>query len=162
MNCLLIQSNSLDFRINELVENAFKFTLDKNPRSQSLVYLEDIASGTDKTFIDLELLEHALFERLLLDKPESCLVKSKNSNGVDVRVTSTECMVYLFECYKDLSQYRCKVQADNKEWLQVVNQMIELVVRNAATALKQPDLYEGQNVHAQVWYKFDNYMFPDV
>lgn len=151
MNCLSIQSHSLDFRINELVEDAFKFTLNKNPRSQSLVYLEDIASGTEKPLIDLELLEHALFERLLLDKPESCIVKSRNpSNGVDVRVTLTECMVYLFECYKDLCQYRSKQQTDDKEWLQVVDQMIKLVVRNAATALKQPDLYEGQNVHAQV------------
>lgn len=150
MNCQSIESNSLDFRINKLVEDAFKFTLNQNPQSQSLVYLEDIACGAEKTLIDLELLEHALFERLLLDNPESCVVKSRNpTQGVDDRVTLTACMVYLFECFKDLCQYRSKQQTDI-EWLQVVDQMIKLVVRNAATALKQPDLYTGQDVHAQV------------
>lgn len=151
MNCLSIQSSSLDFRINELVEDAFKFTLNKNALSQPLVYLEETAAAAEKPLINLELLEHGLFERVLLNNPDSCVVKSKNStNGIDIRVTSTDCMIYLFECYKDLSLYRTRQPSENKEWLQVVDQMIKLVVRNAATALKQPDLYVGKDVHAQV------------
>lgn len=155
MNCVPIKSNLLDFRINQLIEDVFKFTINKNPetfaKKQSLTYLEEVAVTTDKSLIDLEVLEHALFERLLLENPVSQLIKYKdNDRNVDIRATLNECITYLFECSKDLQQYSNTVQNESDEWKQIINHINTLIIRNAATALKQPDLYSFQDIHAQV------------
>lgn len=155
MNCLPIECNSLDFRINQLIENIFKFTVNKDEnyksdKPQTLVYLEEIAAAAEKPLLDMDLLQHALFERLLLESPTSFLIKRGAAKNIDERVTSVECITYLFECYKDLSQYRNNIASESGEWIDIVDNMTKLVVRNVATALKQPDLYATQNVHEQV------------
>ncbi len=161
MNCMSIRSNSLDFRINQLIEDVFKFTLRNNfdsvdgLKAQPLVYLEETAAASDKSFMDIDVLEHALFERLLLDNPASCIVRPKESAiNIDLKATLNECLTYLFECYKDLSQYRSHTVNENKEWIEIIDNMTKLVIRNAATALKQPDLYSSQDIHAQVKFIF--------
>lgn len=152
MNCMPIESNSLDFRINQLIENVFKFTLNKNPDSatkvQPLVYLEELAAASDSSCIGVDLLEHALFERLLLDDPSSHVVNG--NKNLDLRVTLNECITYLFECFKDMIMYRNGVKGESEEWIRTIDNIIKLIIRNAATALKQPDLYSSQNIHAQV------------
>lgn len=159
MNCISVKSNSLDFRINQLIEDVFKFTLNKNhefnvgSKVQALIYLEELATTSEKLFIDLELLEHALFERLLLDNPESHIIKPKEfDKNIDLRTTLNECIIYLFECYKDLNQLRTVTSNGAAEWIKVIDDIIKLIIRNSATALKQPDLYSSQDIHQQVYF----------
>lgn len=152
MNCLPIESNSLDFRIHQLIEDVFKITVDRNhvieTKVQPLVYLEETAAACEKPWIDIDTLEHALFERLLL---EDCIPHILNTNtNVDSRVTLNESITYLFECYKDISLYKSNARNESERWTEAIEQIINLIVRNAATALKQPDLYSSQNIHAQV------------
>lgn len=154
MSHLPSTSNSLDFRINSLIENVFKFTINKNRNNatsdkQTLVYLDEVAATTEKPVIDLEVLEHALFERLLLEDPTPHLLKSERDRQVDIRATLNECITYLFECFKDLSQYSRNIQNEPEEWKNIINHVMRLIIRNAATALKQPELYSSQDIHAQ-------------
>lgn len=155
MSHLPTASNSLDFRINQLIENVFKFTInkDRDPTSsdnQVYVYLEEIAATTETRLIDLELLEHALFERLLLDDTTPYLLRSERHKNIDIRATLNECITYLFECYKDLSQYSNNIPNESEEWKNIIIRVMKLIFRNAATALKQPELYAPQDIHAQV------------
>lgn len=154
MNCLPIESNSLDFRIHCLIEGVFKFTIDKDhvtgTKLQPLVYLEEAAGACEKPLMDIDALEHALFERLLLG---DCIPHVINANkNVDWMVTLSECITYLFECYKDLIVYRNNANAknENENWARAIDHIIRLIVCNAATAIKQPDLYESQDIHSQV------------
>lgn len=152
MNCMPIECNSLDFRINEFIENVFKFTLNKDTdpktKSQPLIYLEELAVASNSSTIDLELLEHALFERLLLENPLSYLING--SKNLDLKITLKECITYLFECFKDVYMYRKSTKSESEEWIKAVDSIIQLIVRNAATALRQPDLYSSQDIYAQV------------
>lgn len=155
MSHLPSPSNSLDFRINKLIENVFKFTINKDRDNATsdkevLVYLDEVAGTTEKPLIDLESLEHALFERLLLEDPTPHLLRSEPYKQIDIRATLNECITYLFECYKDLSQYSNNIQNEPEEWKNIINHVIKLIIRNAATALKQPELYSSQDIHAQV------------
>ncbi|XP_046680072.1 ubiquitin conjugation factor E4 A isoform X3 [Homalodisca vitripennis] len=139
-----------DFLINLIVEEVFNFTLCKNPPAfkrgseTHLLYLEDV-SGIGKLGIDyIESLELVLFERLLLEEPTKHLISSNKSSSPKIHVVETQCLCYLFECY-------CRLKKQNyPEFKESIKKMISYVVRNASTALKQPEVYEKQNVYQQV------------
>ena len=147
-------------KINEMIEDIFHLTLNKsqqvnrNGLIRELVYLEDLASAmTPQDWIDIETLEQALFERLLLDDPSEHIVdkcvQKKESYKPDIHATQREVMSYLFECYRRLIKLKNPSKADLNAAL---SQMISLVMRNVATALRQPELFESQDLHSQILY----------
>lgn len=139
---------------NKIIEEVFCFTLNKDrniDRDSVLVYLEDFESHV---VIDVELLEQVLFERLLLEDPSKNLIHSvhKETNFESTHATEKEVLTYLFDCYK-------RLQSAERTYLTKVSEISEmknLVVRNSATALKQPDLFEGQILHYQVVKLFND------
>lgn len=109
--------------------------------------------------MDLDLLERALFERLLLPNPsenlalkDSGATGSKKSRTRDQRETTpedvytSECVTYLSSAYHRIHRYFERSSSPENEDLQT---MRSLIVRNLATAFRTPDLYEGQNLNEQ-------------
>lgn len=154
-NVNTLHSTSDDF-ITILIEEVFSFTVIKDALSFSrgttsvLVFLEEL-EGNDLS--DLQVFERALFERLLLSEPSKHLIHSNDkshTSAIDAHAAQDKCIVYLFECYKRLTRrVVLKEVTENKDRLKTVNAFISCVIRNAATALNQPDLYEGQETYAQ-------------
>lgn len=117
------------------LENIFGFTLDRS--KGGLVYLDDSASTFQNQPFDAEVLEHALFERLLLQNPR----ESINGTAKDDSVAECKALRYLFECYERL--HSCKVEA--------LQQIEAVIMQNVLTALQQPDMYEGQDLFVQLF-----------
>jgi len=147
------------FEVNQLVEDVFLLTLnnnlhtDRNGVINELVFLEELASAVaPQDWIDIGTLEQALFERLLLEDPEKHVigrnVADKRLSRTDMHATQKEVITYLFECYRRL--VRMKTGVENNGRNKIVSQMLNLVLRNAATALKQPELFESQQLHSQI------------
>lgn len=141
--------------INILIEDIFRITLSETPPSfnhgvKSLVYMKDISVLFGKQDFDLETLEHALFERLLLKDPERYIIKANTSDTyTDPLVAeSHEVFSYLFECYKSALRIKsCGLVGDLEK---AIDFTTSLITRNAATALRQPELY-SQNFENQVF-----------
>lgn len=154
-----------DLIINKLVEEVFNFTICKNSPSllsgikSELVYFEDVSGKGKLTFDDLDTLQFILFERLLLEDPSTNLKRSKLPNKSTRKpnvykvshVVETRCFYYLFKCYCRL---RRKCQEKYEDIQDIIAKMIEYIISNASTALKQPEVYEKQNLHQQVEYEF--------
>lgn len=139
--------------VNNIVENVFHFTinsdaLDRHPGTErQLVVLEELAEAMKpRIHIDLEALEQALFERLLLPNPESCIIPKTCRNFKD-HVIQTQVFPYLFSSMQNLQSYD---QVKSPCVKNAIQKMRELIFRNAVTALKQPALFEGQNFAVQL------------
>lgn len=129
-----------------LIENVFLLTLSKEASSKKgIVYLEDVARTFPGRELDLEVLEHALFERLVVSSPRE-LVFSKNMNE---RACQSHVITYLHQCYDSLSLVKDKTTKQT---------MKALIMRNVMTSLKQPDLYTDQNLFAQCFDIFKEYV----
>ncbi|XP_014246421.1 ubiquitin conjugation factor E4 A [Cimex lectularius] len=142
--------------VQKLAEDVFNitFTKDENSvktgRNPQLVFMEELATtAASKAYVDLELLKIALFERLLLNNPAQHLIcaKSKTKLTSNYHVVQTECMLYLFESYKRLKKITKKT-TDFPE--KIISNIITYVIENASTALRQPAIFEMQDVHRQV------------
>ncbi|XP_049779135.1 ubiquitin conjugation factor E4 A isoform X2 [Schistocerca cancellata] len=136
--------------IARLTEEIFGFTVNKVvDEGKNLIFLEDLASEiAPKNWIDMEVLEQALFQRLLLEEPSTYLL-NKTVNRLersDNHVTEKEVISYLFECYKRLCSPLIPKDVKEEEIEEVKN----LILRNAATALRQPALFEAQELHLQI------------
>ncbi|KAK3908442.1 Ubiquitin conjugation factor E4 A [Frankliniella fusca] len=142
--------------VNTLIENVFCITLSKGVSSQPLVLVEETAASLqplDK--LDVNSLEQALFERLLLEEPGNHVIKpsTMGNSAINHHVIEKEVLTYLFECHKQLM--------DSKRWKpdleKEISDMDLLVIRNFATALTQPDLYGSQRLHIQFLDMFNDY-----
>ncbi|XP_015600659.1 ubiquitin conjugation factor E4 A [Cephus cinctus] len=128
------QSNSLE---DKLIDDVFGLTLKKEGKGTSARQL---------VFVDTDSIEHAVFERLMLPDPESKLVPTKCPKGIalDSHVVQTQIVSYLFESFCRLQRY--KVVEGMSETVSNVNQII---LRNVGTALQEPELFQGQDIHGQ-------------
>lgn len=145
--------NLLDCKINSLIEKVFLITLSKNPPNpfstrQQLVYMEEVAqSSGDTQVLNLELLEQALFERIILFNPSDYLIPNNVTTSETEDVAQSKVFLYLFGCYlrneSAVNQNDCIMQ-------ETCNKMRGLILRNACTSLKQPELFEGQNLSNQL------------
>ncbi|XP_067010286.2 ubiquitin conjugation factor E4 A [Anabrus simplex] len=149
--------------INHIVEQVFNITLDKESVNRSnvpashLLYLEEIATALKpQDWIDLETLEQALFERLLLEDPHKYIISRSGEKkiNIDRHVSQTEVITYLYECHKRLTGLKCKEKDNHKN--DILSQMIGFVSHNAALALRQPELFESQELHSQILALFSD------
>lgn len=125
----LVEETSTDKQIekqpdNNILEDIFGFTINEEHAFQhNLVFLQDIADAFPNRELDLQTLEHALFDRLFLE-------------GKD----EVEVLNYLYECY-------CKTEVLEGEMRESVR---TIIMRDIVTSLMQPDLYTNQeNINNQ-------------
>lgn len=129
-----------------LFENIFGFTLNKNcVHNRPLVYLEDVYQALGTNELNCDTLEHALFERLFLLNPIQYVLNSDayTKNRLS-ELSEQEVITYLFYCYRNVVNCRNIDDASRKR-------VVDLIMRNAITALEQPDLYDGQDVILQLY-----------
>lgn len=93
-------------------------------------------------FIESDSIDQAIFERLLLTEPQSkLLTKGTKVQCMDKHVVSTDIFIYLFDSYCRLQKFRIKnIDAE------VVENVQQIIIRNASTALQEPSLFGGQKV----------------
>jgi ubiquitin conjugation factor E4 A len=126
-----MESRNLDDEVDQLMAHVFGLTLrrDKNnPSERSLV------------FIDADSIEHAVFERLMLPNPKPEWTYD-NAINIDGHIVQTQVIIYLYECYCRLKQYR--IQNDLKN---TIRNACQVILRNTSTALQEPDLFQYQEV----------------
>ncbi|XP_053685325.1 ubiquitin conjugation factor E4 A [Sabethes cyaneus] len=152
----LQKANPLDLKINALIEKVFLITLQKTPPKNQhgrarpqLVYMEEVAAQCPdgECLLTVDLLEQALFERIILFNPSEYLIPSNVTDGETETVAQTKVMLYLFGCF-----HRSEQSADPNDCVvsETRQKMKALILRNACTSLKQPELFEGQNLSNQL------------
>lgn len=140
--------NVLDEKVNNQIESVFLFTLNKDLKRTKMVYLEEISSGLPSKLFNFDLLTHAVFERLLLPNPQDFIIPNTPTANSDPDVAQTKGLLYLFQCY-----IRNQTFSGNKNdtvFQDSSRRIDEIILQNVATALTQPDLYEGQNFPQQL------------
>lgn len=139
----------MEYKISAAIENTFLLTVNKIPqKNKSFVYMEDVASN-DSNYFTLELLEQALFERLLLPNPSDYLIPNDISMIQNRLVIEEKVITYLFGVF-ELNEINRKTANGNQTLVNTYNRMEELILRNVSTTFKQPEIYGGQNISTQL------------
>lgn len=141
--------NALDQKINLLIEQTFMITVNKAPsKKRPMIFMEDIAEVLPKPILDTNILEQALFERILLSNPSDFLLPNDVKPDDHQDVTESRVLIYLHGAYiRNARSYNNQNDTIIKE---ASGKIRELIIRNVATAVKQPDLYDGQNLGEQL------------
>lgn len=142
--------------VNRLLENVFLLTLDKDPeafssRPSRCVYMTDLASSVEgQTWLDMDCLEQAVFERLLMKDPGLNVVALTVDRKEDAEAArlagEPQVLHYLYQCY--LRIRNLETQGEFPKMKTEVEKCKAVLVMNAKTCLQQPDLYE-QNLCKQ-------------
>ncbi|XP_012224717.1 ubiquitin conjugation factor E4 A isoform X2 [Linepithema humile] len=130
------ESRILKDKIDQLIAHVFGLTLfrDSNNTAQRCL-----------VFIDADSIEHAVFERLMLQNPKpECMYDNTSVQEIDNHVVQTHVITYLYECYCRLKHYQTNDSLED-----TVRNACQIVLRNAQTALQEPNLFEDQEVHSQ-------------
>ena len=128
----------IDSKVNHILGDIFGITLyateTSNQQKQRLV------------FVDVDSIGEAVFDRLMLPDLESSLVPEKNSQEIccDSHTLDKQAIFYLFESYCRLQRYQ-----NNLELSDVLSEMRQVILQNAALALQEPDLFREQEIHNQ-------------
>lgn len=142
--------------INKLAEDVFNITLTKdneslnNGRVPHLIFLQEIIESlAPGSFTDVGTLKMVVFERLFLTDPVKYLVRSKVNlkNNINSHTIQRECILYLYECYKRLIILVHSKESDIPS--ATLDSLISFVIESVSTAVRQPQLFEKQNVHRQ-------------
>ncbi|XP_029162873.1 ubiquitin conjugation factor E4 A [Nylanderia fulva] len=123
------ESAILDDKVDQLMARVFGIKIrqdSNNPVQGSLV------------FIDTDSIDHAVFERLILSDPKS---KTQDADGHTVQA---DVITYLYECYHRLKHYPVSSSLE-----ETIRNACQIILRNANTALQEPDLFQYQEVHSQ-------------
>lgn len=149
--------NAMDQKINSLIEHIFSITINRTPqKNKQLIFMEELAAiNPNKTLMNMELLEQALFERLLLTNPRDYLIPNNAEYNETENIAEEKVILYLYGAYERLSKWsRNENEASLNAEYDTINQ---LIIRNASTALKQPELYENQSLSEQWLTVLRNY-----
>lgn len=150
--------NIMEQKVNALIEYIFSITINRTPqRNKQLVYMEDLSAiNSNITLMNMELLEQALFERLLLTNPRDYLIPNNTQNSETDDIAEDKVILYLYRAYERVTKWS---QNQNESSLTSECETIkQLILRNAGTAQKQPDLYENQSLSDQWLTLFRSYM----
>lgn len=150
--------NVMDQKINALIEHIFSITINQTPqKNKQLVFMEDLAAvHPEKILMNMEILEQALFERLLLNNPRDYLIPNNTQNDETNEIVENKVILYLYGAYERLTKWN---HNQNETSLKTECEAIkQLILRNASTAHKQPELYEGQSLPEQWLNLLQNYV----
>lgn len=150
--------NVMDKKINGIIEHVFSITINRTPqKNKQLVYMEDLAAVyPDTDLLNMQLLEQALFERLLLNNPRDYLIPNNTQNDETSDIAEDKVILYLYRSYERLSKW--SQNPNNSSMNKECETIKRLILRNASTALKQPELYENQTLSEQWLTLFRNYL----
>lgn len=136
------QNNPLNEKINNLIENIFNITIRKNPLNKKpLIFLEEASANYPVGLLNLQILEEALFERILIFYPREFLIPNDQDDKESEEVAEMEAIHYLFGVYTRVEKYNNQNDPVIRDACLRIN---ELIFRNVSTAMMQPDLFKGQ------------------
>ncbi|XP_068207310.1 ubiquitin conjugation factor E4 A [Palaemon carinicauda] len=121
-----------------LLEKLLLLTTREIPHKSVRVLLKDGGPLNEETFPLL------LFDRLLLESPETCLIGSSHGDAASAEASRTQVIVYLNEIYR-----RCFAERDSP-FSCVIEKVKHCVIENITTALEQSELYAGQVPNQQL------------
>ncbi|XP_062817316.1 ubiquitin conjugation factor E4 A isoform X2 [Anolis carolinensis] len=146
--------------INHMIQRIFLITLDNSDPSLKsgngiparCVYLEEMANDLeDQDWLDMENVEQALFNRLLLPEPGNHLI---NMTSAGIQNLSAErdageknILRYLFACFQRAKEEITKVP---ENLLPFAVRCRNLTVSNTRTVFLTPEIYVNQNVYEQL------------
>ncbi|XP_076245661.1 ubiquitination factor E4A [Calliopsis andreniformis] len=132
------ENRKTDSEVNRLLGDIFGITLQ--------VTVTNEHQNRKLVLIDVDSMEQAVFERLMLPDLESKLTLVSDSKPVqcDSHTLEKQAIFYLFECYRRLQVHQKKLELSD-----IVNKMQQIILQNAGVALQEPDLFEGQEIHNQ-------------
>lgn len=142
--------------VNGLLEQIFLITLDNEAvedwtRPSLCVYMSGLADTLDgQTWLDLDCLHQAVFERLLMYNPGAEVVQTRQGQSKPTEASlagEAQVLRYLYQCYE-----RCcnlKANKQNEKYMDVMGRSIEVILLNAKTCMQQSELYPGQVLHQQ-------------
>ncbi|ESO87173.1 hypothetical protein LOTGIDRAFT_210561 [Lottia gigantea] len=141
------QSVEIKLEINKLIEDIFLLTLDKDydDGKKGCTHLKELAEIlSDQTWLDMENLSQAVFERLMIESPEEFLVPSTSSN-----LTANEPLVlnYLSQCYDRL--INIQLNSQKEELKPCLKECKNVIILNTKTCLLQTELFPSQNLYQQ-------------
>jgi len=144
--------------LNNIIEEIFLVTLNKfsvlGGDQKQLVYLSSLADiiGThNQAWLDLPLLEQALFERIMLPNPLDHIVTDPGAKSLGcAHLIETQLVRYLAECFRRCNKVLGRIQKDDVKMTDSIVKMKGMVVQNLITAYKEPVLYTGQDLYQQL------------
>lgn len=94
-------------------------------------------------FVNVDSIEQAVFERLMLSDLESKLIPIENSQQIftDSHTIEKQVIPYLFESYCRLQKYQNKSEFSN-----ILCKINQVILQNTSVALQEPELFEEQKV----------------
>lgn len=147
---LLNEPNEEEGFKQDLIERILLFTLRKGSasnaaRSFPLISMTDIVVAADNdSTVSEELLAHAIFERLMLSDPRDYVVKS--GDGVcDEDAVETRAICYLHRAFIGCEH----AKAELPEQYEACEKIRNLILTNASTCTRQPELFVNQNLSVQ-------------
>ncbi|XP_057694837.1 ubiquitin conjugation factor E4 A [Corythoichthys intestinalis] len=146
--------------VNHMIQRIFLITLDNSDPSlrggngipPRCVYLEEMAADLDgQDWLDMDNIEQALFNRLLLLEPGNHLIYMTSCSGVNLsadRDAGEKCAIpYLFACYQRAKEEVTKVP---EKLLPFSVRCKNLTISNTRTVLLTPEIYVNQSVYEQL------------
>uniref|UniRef100_A0A8C4ENP9 RING-type E3 ubiquitin transferase n=1 Tax=Dicentrarchus labrax TaxID=13489 RepID=A0A8C4ENP9_DICLA len=146
--------------VNHMIQRIFLITLDNSDPSlrggngipPRCVYLEEMAADLDgQDWLDMDNIEQALFNRLLLLEPGNHLIYMTSCSAVNLsadRDAGQKCAIpYLFACYQRAKEEVTKVP---EKLLSFAVRCKNLTVSNTRTVLLTPEIYISQNIYEQL------------
>lgn len=130
-----------------LIEEIFLFTLKKDQsflsKKRALLCLADVVVSDESpdTQMAEELLEHAVFERLMLDNTKEYLIAGPNEDDA----LEIDTIKYLNRGFTVCEQ----ISLSSVEHKSSCDKIKSLIVTNASTCMRQPDLYPGRTIWEQ-------------
>ncbi|XP_028320560.1 ubiquitin conjugation factor E4 A [Gouania willdenowi] len=146
--------------VNHMIQRIFLITLDNSDPSlrgdngipPRCVYLKEMAAHLDgQDWLDMDNIEQALFNRLLLLEPENQLIYMTSCSAVNLsadRDAGEKCAIpYLYACYQRAKEEVTKVP---EKLLPFAVRCKNLTVSNTRTLLLTPEIYISHNVYEQL------------
>lgn len=132
-------------QLENTLEQIFGFTLcEKHSSTKELLLLEDIQKSMSADSLNLDILSHALFDRVFMCNGENeTLERYKSKNWTNGHATEDKPIVYLAESY-NLMQEGGKLDENSK------SSVAGLILQNVATIMIQPEIFETRSVHREM------------
>ncbi|XP_053392702.1 ubiquitin conjugation factor E4 A-like [Mercenaria mercenaria] len=162
--------SQLKNQISDLLEQVFLITLyneteEYSSRPARCVYMSGLADTlVGQTWLDLECLDLAVFERLLLENPGAEVISTRKCQKRPTEASlagESQVLRYLYQCFERC----CNLKADNQnaKFADVLQRSIEVILLNAKTCMQQAELYPSQVLYQQFidLYMENNHFLSD-
>ncbi|XP_017154449.1 ubiquitin conjugation factor E4 A [Drosophila miranda] len=138
---LLQEGSTADGVSHKLVEEILLFSLNKESGGNQTLCLADVVVDTSEDTLCEDLVAAALFERLMLSDTSECLLAGGGGKGSG-EAWETNAITYLHGAF-----IRCERMEGPKKTASSTIQ--ELILNNASTCMRQPDLFAPQSFATQ-------------